>query len=131
LPQDIVVADIAGPLFFADAAPFREAVLQMIDEDAPRALVIDLGSATQMDMDGAEVLLKLHEELARRGIKVVLASVPTRDLRLLDKVGVTKAIGKERFYVTVRDAVAAMQALPAAPQTASPPSAITAAPAAT
>ncbi len=128
LPEDVVVADIAGPLFFADAAPFREAVLQMVDDDAPRAVVIDLGSATQMDMDGAEVLLKLSEELGRRGIKVALASVPTRELRLLDKVGVTKAIGKEHFYVTVRDAVAAMQNLPAAPQTAAAPPAATAAP---
>jgi high affinity sulfate transporter 1 len=110
-PRDVVVAEISGPLFFADAAPFRQAVLELVAEHAPRAVVVDLGSATHMDMDGAEVLLKLHEELERKDVKVVLARVPGRELRLLEKVGVTQAVGKQHFHVTVRDAVAAMQAL--------------------
>jgi high affinity sulfate transporter 1 len=121
LPQDVVVAEIAGPLFFADAAPFRQAVLELVAEQRPRALVVDLGSATHMDMDGAEVLLKLHEELERKDVKVMLARLPGRELPLLEKVGVTQAVGKEHFYVTVRDAVAAAQALPDTPRPAGAP----------
>jgi high affinity sulfate transporter 1 len=109
LPEGVVVADIAGPLFFADAAPFRDAVLAMVADASPHAVVIDLGSATSMDMDGAEVLTKLHEELGRKGIRVVLARVPHRELDLMAKAGTLEAIGREHFYMTVRDAVAAME----------------------
>jgi high affinity sulfate transporter 1 len=114
LPKSVVVAEIAGPLFFADAAPFHEAVLELVAEAAPRAVVIDLGSATQMDMDGAEVLLKLHAELERKGIALALARVHVIQRVLLDKVGVTQAIGTECLFITVRDAVTAMEKLPSA-----------------
>ncbi len=117
-PQGIVVADISGPLFFADSNPFREAVLKMVAEDSPQAVVIDLGSATEMDMDGAEILSKLHAELERKKIKVVLARVPHRHLELLSKSGTLKEIGESNLYATVRDAVAAVECppAPAAPQ---------------
>jgi MFS superfamily sulfate permease-like transporter len=106
-PEGILVVEIAGPLFFADAAPFRQTLLGMVADQAPHTVVIDLGSATQMDMDGAEVLAKLHEELERRDIKVVLARVRNQEMDLLRKVGTEAAVGKENFYVTVRAAVAA------------------------
>lgn len=107
--EGIVVADIAGPLFFADAAPFRDAVLKMAAERSPYAVVIDLGSATQMDMDGAEVLSKLREELGRKNVRVVLARVARRELDLLGKTGTLKTFGKDYNYATVRDAVAAVK----------------------
>jgi len=110
LSPDIVVADIAGPLFFADAAPFRESVLALVAEDKPRAVVIDLGAATFIDMDGAEILSKLHEELARKGIRLALARVPEGELELLHKAGVVAEIGPDSLFETVRHAVNALQA---------------------
>lgn len=106
-PDGVLAVEIAGPLFFADAAPFRQAVLNMVAEQEPHTVVIDLGSASQMDMDGAEVLTKLHEELERKEIRVVLARIPDNVRQLLSKTGTESAIGKENYYVTVRDAVAA------------------------
>ena len=107
----VVIAELAGPLFFADAAPFRESVLDMI-EDKTHAVVIDLGSTNLVDMDGAEVLTRLQEELQRKNVKVVLARVADNELDILDKTGTIQAIGQENIYVTVRDAVAAMQKVP-------------------
>ena len=85
-PQNVVVAEISGPLFFADAAPFRESVLEMIADQSPKAVVIDLGSATLIDMDGAEILTKLSEELGKKGIEVVLAPCARQPSRPLDQV---------------------------------------------
>lgn len=119
LLQDVLVVDMAGPLFFGDAAPFRESVLTLVEEFRPRALVIDLGSATFMDMDGVEILSKLHEELERKQIKLVLARVPDSRIELLEKAGAIKEIGAENLYQTVRHAVASMESWlspePAAP----------------
>jgi high affinity sulfate transporter 1 len=109
LPKDVVVVSIAGPLFFADAAPFRESVLKLVVERKPRAVVIDLGSATFMDMDGAETLSKLHEELERKDIQVALARVPESELDLLGKVGAIEQIGEDNLYASVRHAVSALE----------------------
>ncbi len=106
----VVVAELAGPLFFADAAPFRESVLNMVGDQA-HALVVDLGATNLIDMDGAEVLTRLHEELARKNIQVALARVADQELALLDKMGTIKAVGRDNIYMTVRDAVAAMQSV--------------------
>lgn len=108
MADGVVVAELAGPLFFADAAPFRESVLDMVD-DKTHAVIVDLGSTNLVDMDGAEVLVKLHEELERKNVKVVLARVADNELDILGKTGTIAAIGKENIYVTVRAAVAAMQ----------------------
>jgi MFS superfamily sulfate permease-like transporter len=104
----IVVAELAGPLFFADAAPFRESVLDMI-EDTTHTVVVDLGSTNLIDMDGAEILTKMHEELQRKNVKLVLARVADSELGILGKSGALQAIGEENVYVTVRNAVAAAQ----------------------
>jgi high affinity sulfate transporter 1 len=104
----VVVAELAGPLFFADAAPFRESVLDMVEETT-RAVVVDLGSTNLIDMDGAEVLTKMHEELGRRNVKLVLARVADNELGILGKSGALQTIGEEHVYVTVRHAVAAVQ----------------------
>lgn len=109
-PEGVLVVEIAGPLFFADAAPFRQTVLELAADQPPHAVVIDLGSATQMDMDGAEVLAKLHEELGRKSIKVVLARVREQERDLLRKIGTEAEVGAENFHLTVRAAVAAVQA---------------------
>lgn len=105
----IVVAKIAGPLFFADAASFREAVLRLVEEHKPYGVVLDLEAATQIDLDGAEVLTRLHEELGRKQIAVVLARVGNEKLGLLGKAGTLRAIGQDNCFATVRDAVCALE----------------------
>ena len=113
LPKDILVAEIAGPLFFADAAPFRESVLEMVEEQKPRAVVIDLGSATFMDMDGAEIISKLGEELGRKNIRVALARVGAEEMALLERTGTIDLLGANSVHETVRSAVAEMEIRPA------------------
>jgi MFS superfamily sulfate permease-like transporter len=104
----IVVAELAGPLFFADAAPFHEAVMGMVQDDT-HTVVVDLGSTNLIDMDGAEVLIKLQEELQRKSVRLVLARVADSEMDILDKSGVRKAIGADNIFITVRSAAAAAQ----------------------
>ena len=109
LSEAVLVVDMAGPLFFADAAPFRESVLAMIEEHKPRAVVVDLGSATFMDMDGAEILSKMNEELGRKDIKLALARVDHEERALLQRAGVVEEIGADNIFETVRHAVGSLE----------------------
>lgn len=120
LSPDVLVVDMAGPLFFADAAPFRESVLSLVEESQPRAVVVDLGPATFMDMDGAEILGALGRELGRKDIRLALARVDGEELELLKRAGTLREIGPNNVYQTVRHAVADLEAKPA-PMPPTPP----------
>ena len=105
----VLVTQIFGPLFFADANDFRSSVLAMVQEDKPHAVVIDLDAATTMDMDGVKILAKINEELGRQGIKVLLARVDSEIIDLFIRMGAQEEIVSERIFETVRAAVEAAQ----------------------
>ena len=105
----IVIAEIHGPLFFADANDFRTAVLAMVREYEPHTVVVDLDAATTMDMDGVEILDKINRELGRQDIKVLLARVDSEVIELFRRMGATEVILSERIFESVRAAVKAAQ----------------------
>lgn len=106
----VLVAEIDGPLFFADANTFRDALLKMVARDSPQAVVIDLNPVTIIDVDGADILTKIHGELTARGVRVTLARVGARERDLLRRTGTLAAYGDENVFVSVRGAVAALEA---------------------
>jgi anti-anti-sigma factor len=105
----VVVVEIRGPLFFADADSFRAAVLEMVTEAESHTLVIDLAAASFIDMDGAEVLGKLATQLRARGSNVLLSRIESTEVDLLRRSGVLDTIGEENVYESVRAAMAAAQ----------------------
>jgi len=119
-PRGVVVADINGPLFFADAEHFRTAVYAMVEEDDAHAVVLDLESAATIDLDGADVLTLIGRELGHRQIDVALARVGGDHVDLLRRAGTLKAIGEDHVYPTVAAAVDALD--PAATARVSSPS---------
>ncbi len=103
----VTVAELVGPLFFADAENFRSELLEMVDEQNPHAVVVDLGPAADIDLDGADILSKLVGELSRRGVTMLLARVNEDRLGLLERAGTIDTVGKDNVYPSVRAAVSA------------------------
>ena len=101
--------------FFTDRPPFRQSILEVVADESPFAVVVDLGSATLIDMDGTEVLTMLQEELGRKNIRMVLARVENSQLEILSKTGTLDAIGLDNVFETVRHAVAVLQNQPVWP----------------
>ena len=114
-PRGVVVADINGPLFFADAEHFRTAVYAMVEQDDAHAVVLDLESAATIDLDGADVLTLIGRELGHRQIDVALARVGGDHVDLLRRAGTLKAIGEDHVYPTVAAAVDAFEPAATAP----------------
>ena len=79
----------------------------MVGESDPSVVVLDLGTTSDIDIDGADTLTKIAEQLRSRGIRLLLARVDGERLDLLRRAGTLKAIGDENLFVTVRDAVSA------------------------
>jgi sulfate permease, SulP family len=105
--EEVLVAAILGPLFFADAAACKARILRMARESGASVVVLDLGTTPEIDIDGADTLTKVAGQLRSNGVRLLLARVDGERLDLLRRAGTLKAIGDENLFVTVRDAVSA------------------------
>jgi high affinity sulfate transporter 1 len=116
--DEVLVVRMDGPLFFADAAPFRARLLNLVSDNEPTTVVLDLEATADIDLDGADMLTKVHGQLADRGIRLLLTHADVIELDMLERAGTIKAIGKENIFETVRAAVAtasSSQSLPSEP----------------
>jgi len=105
----VVIARVDGPLFFADADRFRERVHELVrDEEAPVCLVVDAEAVHLTDTDGADILMQVEDELQAQGTALALARVHPPVLALWKRAGVIDAVGEDRVFDTVRDAVRAL-----------------------
>jgi sulfate permease, SulP family len=72
--------------------------------------VFDAEAITQMDSTGMAALGENIDELKKNGIGFAVARVKTRMRTLFDGAKLTNQIGDDRFYPTVKAAVAAVSA---------------------
>ncbi len=108
LTEGIVVYRLDDRLFFANAEYVKGRVHEAI-RGAPyevRWLVFDAEAVSNVDVTAAEALEDLGEELGRAGIGIALARARPYVRDVLDDAGVTAVIDGERFFPTVRSAVA-------------------------
>jgi len=105
----VVVYRLDDRLFFANARYVKGRVREALRgaPDPARWLVFDAGTVGHVDATGAEALRELTVELRRDGVELVVARMRPHVHELLTAAGVTGVIGEERFYPTVRAAVAA------------------------
>jgi MFS superfamily sulfate permease-like transporter len=105
----LVLFRFDAPLFFANADVFHERLEDAID-DSPtpvRTVVLAAEPITDVDTTAADVLAELHVELAARGIGLWFAELkgPAKDA--LERYGLLDALGRDRFYPTLGQAVRA------------------------
>lgn len=104
----VVVYRLDDRLFFANAryvkGRAREAVRGA--PDTPRWLVFDAESVTHVDSTGVETLRELAADLRKDGVGLVVARMRPHVQEDLSAAGVTEVIGEDRFFPTVRSAVA-------------------------
>jgi MFS superfamily sulfate permease-like transporter len=111
----IVVLRVEAGLFFANAEHVRATLLHAVGPDT-RALVLDAQTVPFIDVTAAEMLLRLREDLAARGVAVVMARGVGQVRDVLERSAESEEL-LPGVYPTVSDAVAALQA--AGPTTAS------------
>jgi sulfate permease, SulP family len=113
----VVAVRMGGPLFFADANRFRDALNEMItsNREPVRALVVDATAISQTDTDGADVVIQIAGDLRSRGISLAFAHVEPAILNLWTRAGAIDALGPDRIFETVRAEVQALDATPVTP----------------
>jgi SulP family sulfate permease len=106
-----------APLLFSNAGHFVERVRHLVQASPKplRCLLLDAQAITDIDVTALEALRDLHLELSRQGIvlKIAHANLPLR--QLLERTGLADEIGKENFFASVHECIAAFNAEKARP----------------
>lgn len=110
-PPGVVVYRLDDRLFFANANYVEGRVREAVEgaPDDVEWFVFDAEGLVGMDSSGAEALDAIRAELARGGISFAVARLKAPVRERFDAGGLTDAIGTDRFYGTIREAVDAIR----------------------
>lgn len=123
LAPGIVIYRLDDRLFFANARYVKGRVLEAV-RGAPepaRWIIFDAEGVTDIDATGLDMLVELKAALARDAITMVVARMKSHIHALLTAEGLAESIGEDRFFPTVRAAVASCVTPDHSPQTRSRP----------
>lgn len=107
VPSFIRVYEITGPLFFG----VSNIIEHIVVKDMTKYLIIRMGSVPSLDITAMNALTSLHEKCRKRGITLILAHVNEQPLRVMQKAGFVKSVGKENFCTNIDAAIARAETL--------------------
>jgi SulP family sulfate permease len=109
----VAIFRFGAPLFYANANRFSEEIRSLAAPGPAvlRWVVVDGGPITHIDYTAARAVRQLQEDLAQSGIRLAFAHVGS-DLRAdLDRHHLTEAIGPDRLFDSLHEALAAIHRL--------------------
>jgi SulP family sulfate permease len=96
----IRVLHIEGSLFFGAANELRDAIDDVLAHDAVKVLIIRLKRTRGLDYTTATVLEAAHQRMVQQGRHLYLVGLRPDTLKLLERVGVADALGRDHLYPT-------------------------------
>jgi SulP family sulfate permease len=105
-PENITIPDLIivrpeNGLFFANAAGIHEAIIAEVTSSAEpvKAVLLDLGATTDLDVPSADMLAELGEELHNRNVRFMLARMILPVRQMLERASVMDKIKPEDIFV--------------------------------
>lgn len=100
----IVLIDVNGEAFFGSADQIRARVQGLcMNSDDLKVIILRMKNVTNFDITGASVLKSIAQELQERNKSLMLCGT-TPDIRdILEEVGVTSVIGKDKILVAQKN----------------------------
>lgn len=89
---------VTGAVFFANTQKILDYANKLPEADR---VILSMRGVSVMDPDAAQTILKLAEDYENNGVEMLVCGVNASVRRVLDRAGVTKKIGEERFYWSV------------------------------
>lgn len=117
--QHVAVLRLDGAMFFAAAERISAAITESGDSETT-VVIIRMSQLGMLDATGAHTLVRITEELEKRGITVIIKGVRPEHLTLLSNVGLFETLRHENHLMdSLEEAIAHarshVRALPAGP----------------
>ena len=105
----LIVYRFGADLFYANQNQFCDEVRQLVAHaPAPvRWFIVDADAITDIDYSAARSIRDLLDDLKREGVSVVFGRVSPYLRSDMDRHGITAAVGAERIFATLHEAIAA------------------------
>ena len=103
IPENILVYDIEGPLFFGTVRKFEMAVERAAI--SCKALVLNMESTIYLDAGGIRALEQCKAACDRKGIKIILSGIHTQPYILFEKTEMVNKIGRENIFGEIQEAI--------------------------
>jgi high affinity sulfate transporter 1 len=109
----LVVYRFGATLFYANAGRFADEIRMLVGPvpSSLRWLVVDCGAIINVDYTAARVVRELQEDLAQSGVALVFAHVQSDLKPDLDRHHLTEAIGANRIFESLHEALASYHSL--------------------
>jgi sulfate permease, SulP family len=107
----LIVYRFGADLFYANDHRFTDEVRALV-EHAPtpvRWIVVEASAITDLDFSAARSIRELLDDLDRQKVGMVFARVSPYLKSDMDRHGITAAIGEERIFTTLHEAIAAVR----------------------
>jgi len=101
----VLTCRLEAPLIFANAEVVIDDLRSKVDAAEPRAVALDLEAVYEIDTEGADALVRFHDELRSRGTCLALARTHGDVLDYLDRAGSLRVFKPDELFGTVNDAV--------------------------
>ncbi|MBV9912574.1 MAG: STAS domain-containing protein [Sinobacteraceae bacterium] len=85
LPEELLVYEIAGPMFFGAVDNLKRPMLEL--HPSPKVLILRLHRVPFMDITGIQALEDVIGKLHKRGVRVLLCEANARVQRKLERAG--------------------------------------------
>lgn len=107
IPKDVVIFEIKGPFFYSVADLLDEALSRL--PSPPKAFLLRLDQMPLIDATGLRALKTFAAKCKGKGILFLVAGISSEISMLFRRSGVERAIGKERVYSTLKEALLSVQ----------------------
>ncbi|MFN2185941.1 MAG: SulP family inorganic anion transporter, partial [Anaerolineae bacterium] len=97
-------------IYFANAPRVREKALALLEREQPRVIVLDCSAIPDIEYTALTHLTSLEEKLREAGVILWLAALNPEPLRIVQRSSLGEALGHERMFFTLEQAVETFQA---------------------
>ncbi|KAG6417409.1 hypothetical protein SASPL_119567 [Salvia splendens] len=110
----LVVVRVDSAIYFSNSNYVRERILRILQDEVEiekqkiHHLIIDMSPVTDIDTSGIHSMEDLHKALKKREIELVLANPGQAVLDKLHASDFAEAVGDERIFLSVKDAVSTL-----------------------
>ncbi|NNE54924.1 MAG: sodium-independent anion transporter, partial [Flavobacteriales bacterium] len=103
--EGMLIIRIDAQLFFANTDYFKSDLEDRLAQNSTKEVIIDAKAMNYVDSTGIAALIDLDDQLRQAGIRLFFTGVtgPVRDT--FEASGIVDALGEDRFYLNVHDAV--------------------------
>ena len=105
----MLILRLDAPVFLANATLMRDRLRRLLAEANPpyEVVLLDLEANSDLDLESADTMAELYEELDHADTEFWLARVRAPVREMLDRTGLNRRVGENRIFPSVSTGVSA------------------------